>query len=444
MNHQQASQQHAQQYAQQHEQAGQDTVTMPFATSMMDEPVSWQFSAHSNNHWALIGGSGSGKTTACKLLLSQLLESSDDIQIHILDFHGEYQDFQQAYRGQRIRGEQSGIPFSLLANPRNIIADIQLKNLLNDFLWAGSQMGNRQVAKLEKLLQELTHGSKTPSNLELRRALDALPDDSFGDHLACIKLLLRSDQPVPFTKSLIVHDLKAFDDIPESRAFYAISLLRYLKNLQMMDSQRPVVIVFEEAKLLMRAKGSAPLERFFSESRKLNMAGVFINQELTSTPGFVIDNVDHQLLPGGNGRAQYSYQKQQQQVILNSFCLPEPAMIPAYETVKADTGFDPHDKIDEPPASAPDQPRASQPPVDEVTGSVCNTDTESQVPVPAELPDVAASPATIELEESELAESESRVSEPAESEPVVSALLCFSSLLAAGTVVMLCAELFAG
>ncbi|TBX27257.1 hypothetical protein TK45_00445 [Bowmanella sp. JS7-9] len=155
-----------------------------------------------------------------------------------------------------IDAETTGLPFPLLRHLRGEAADIKVKSLSNDLQASSLVMGVHQIEALNQVL-EVAMASGIDDNLALKQFLTDHLDSKLRNHIADFLLLLRSNKQVEQNQpGLYIHDLSAFDELRISRALYAMCILRYSKNSQFKDASQAVMLVFDEAELLLEGRSN--------------------------------------------------------------------------------------------------------------------------------------------------------------------------------------------
>lgn len=119
------------------------------------ETVYWDPSRTISGHAILVGSSGVGKTHRLRYLINNLIATSRDVKIHILDVHG---DIAEASRNRVVFSEIT--EYGL--NPLEVITDPEfggVRRRINSFIdmikRSTSNLGPRQEAALRALLDDL-------------------------------------------------------------------------------------------------------------------------------------------------------------------------------------------------------------------------------------------------------------------------------------------------
>lgn len=246
---------------------------------LVSPPIEFHYQTMANNHIGIFGPSGSGKTTRVCEIIEQAVMLYPKLSWRIIDPHREMEKRLSHLNPTVINAESNGLPFELIKNLRGSAADIKVRSLSNDLQSASLSMGIHQIEELNKLL-EIAIASGIKNNLDLKQFLEDNLEPKLRNHIGEFLMLLRSSTVIDQNKpGVFIHELSAFDELPVCRALYAISLLRYSKNIQFEDASQPVVLVFDEAELLLEGRSNHALKRFIQESRKLNMAGIFVAQQ---------------------------------------------------------------------------------------------------------------------------------------------------------------------
>ncbi|MGL1956418.1 MAG: DUF87 domain-containing protein [Colwellia sp.] len=251
--------------------------TAPQVQTLADK---WQFSPYANNHIGIFGGTGSGKTTqACKII-TRAMSHSPNINWQYFDPTGEMAKRLAHLNPLVINVENNGLPMPLLNNLRGTAIDIKTNSLINDLQWSSLSMGPLQIEEL-KMLIEVAIKENITDNLVFKEFLVSNLAPKLKHHINDFLMLLRSNKTVSVHKpGVVIHDLSAFDESPTSRALYIVTSLRHTKNQQFNDNSQPCMKVFEEGPLLLNKHSKANMERFYAESRKLNIGSIFIGQEV--------------------------------------------------------------------------------------------------------------------------------------------------------------------
>ncbi len=262
-------------------------------------PLIWSPAPYANKHMVITGESGMGKSTWVKHWIGLMHNTANATpQVHIIDAHGEYAELSRQLSCCVVDVTEKGLPFSLVdtAHKSASAHDIAVKHLLEDMCWAGGNtLGVIQTAELEGMLNGLL-SQPDNSNQCVKRAILNAADKRIAKHLASLSLLLRADEPVDLDNvDVIVHNLSDFAELPDVAAMYSVMLLRYLKTRQKHHSGRETYLVLEEVPQLFRHKGGGDIERLFTECRKVNLAGVFVAQQIKSVPVSVMENAAHHM-----------------------------------------------------------------------------------------------------------------------------------------------------
>ncbi|WP_309086049.1 helicase HerA domain-containing protein [Chelativorans sp.] len=114
-----------------------------------------------NRHFAVVGTTGVGKSTAVSLLLRKALGSRPDLRVLILDPHNEFASSLPEY-AVRINTDSLELPFWLF----------RLEELL-EVLYRGREPVHEEVEILRELITSAKHIYRSPGNGLLRRGLDA-------------------------------------------------------------------------------------------------------------------------------------------------------------------------------------------------------------------------------------------------------------------------------
>lgn len=253
-------------------------------------------SEFSNSNQLISGGSGSGKSYLCNLILMQMLKENP--KVFFVDIGGSYKKLCENLDGQYIPlGVDATIslnPFDLAMGQETVTPE-KVKFLLGLIELMTKEDGENRLPKLEraeieKAIDEVYKKYKTPCLSNLRDLLLENSDpviQKYGKILSpwCGESLfgrfLDQKTNIQLNKPVVAFDLKGLESYPELQAVCLFIITDLVWREVQKDRTTKKFLVFDECwKLLKNESGIIFIEEVFRTFRKYMASAIAISQDM--------------------------------------------------------------------------------------------------------------------------------------------------------------------
>jgi conjugal transfer ATP-binding protein TraC len=253
-------------------------------------------SQNSNYNQLISGGSGSGKSFLCNLILMQMLKENP--QVFFVDIGGSYKKLSENLNGQYVPLSLDDTislnPFDLAVGEQTVSSS-KIKFLLGLVELMTKEDGDNRLPKLEravieKAIEELYREYKEPRLSNLR---DLLLKDSDPEIQKLGKILspwcgdtlfgkfLDRKTNIELNKPLVAFDLKGLESYPELQAVCLFLITDLVWREVQRNPGMKKFLVFDECwKLLKNESGIIFIEEVFRTFRKYNASAIAISQDI--------------------------------------------------------------------------------------------------------------------------------------------------------------------
>ncbi|OQW49805.1 MAG: hypothetical protein A4S09_03350 [Proteobacteria bacterium SG_bin7] len=253
-------------------------------------------SEFSNSNQLISGGSGSGKSYLCNLILMQMLKENP--KVFFVDIGGSYKKLCENLDGQYI---PLGVDASISLNPfdlvegQNEVTPEKIKFLLGLIELMTKEDGENRLPKLEraeieKAIGEVYKKHTTPRLSNLRDLLLESTDPTIqkygkiltpwcGDSL--FGRFLDRKTSIELNKPVVAFDLKGLESYPELQAVCLFIITDLVWREVQKDRTTKKFLVFDECwKLLKNESGIVFIEEVFRTFRKYMASAIAISQDM--------------------------------------------------------------------------------------------------------------------------------------------------------------------
>lgn len=249
-----------------------------------------------NSNQLISGGSGSGKSYLCNLLLMQMLKENP--KVFFVDIGGSYKKLCENLDGQYIPlGADLDIslnPFDLV-DPNAPVPPEKIKFLLGLVELMTKEdheprLPKLERAEIEKAIAEVYREHKTPRLTHLRDILLKNEDEAIrkygkilnpwcGDSLFGKFLDRRTN--IELQRSVVAFDLKGLENYPDLQAVCLFIITDLVWREVQKDRSTKKFLVFDECwKLLKSDSGIIFIEEVYRTFRKYNASAIAISQDV--------------------------------------------------------------------------------------------------------------------------------------------------------------------
>jgi conjugal transfer ATP-binding protein TraC len=249
-----------------------------------------------NANQIISGGSGSGKSYLCNLLLMQMLKENP--KVFFVDIGGSYKKLCENLDGQYIPlGADLGLsvnPFDLV-DPAAPVPPAKVKFLLGlvEIMTKEDhepRLPKLERAEIEKAIADVYRQEKLPRLSHLREILLANPDPSiqrYGKILGpwCGDSLFGKflDQPtnIELNRPVVAFDLKGLENYPDLQSVCLFIITDLVWREVQKDRSTKKFLVFDECwKLLKNESGIIFIEEVYRTFRKYKASAIAISQDI--------------------------------------------------------------------------------------------------------------------------------------------------------------------
>lgn len=249
-----------------------------------------------NSNQLVSGGSGSGKSYLCNLLLMQMLKENP--KVFFVDIGGSYKKLCENLDGQYIPlGADLGIslnPFDLV-DPKSPVPPEKIKFLLGLVEIMTKEDHEQRLPKLEraeieKAISDVYENEKSPRLSHLRDRLLQNPDPNLqkygkilgpwcGDSL--FGKFLDQKTNIELSRPIVAFDLKGLENYPELQAVCLFIITDLVWREIQKDRSTKKFLVFDECwKLLKNESGIVFIEEVYRTFRKYKASAIAISQDI--------------------------------------------------------------------------------------------------------------------------------------------------------------------
>ncbi len=253
-------------------------------------------SEFSNSNQLISGGSGSGKSYLCNLILMQMLKENP--KVFFVDIGGSYKKLCENLDGQYI---PLGVDATISLNPFDLavgqtaVTPEKVKFLLGLIELMTKEDGENRLPKLEraeieKAIDEVYKKYSAPKLSNLRDLLLESSDPAIqkygkilspwcGDSL--FGRFLDQKTNIELNKSVVAFDLKGLESYPELQAVCLFIITDLVWREVQKDRTTKKFLVFDECwKLLKNESGIVFIEEVFRTFRKYMASAIAISQDM--------------------------------------------------------------------------------------------------------------------------------------------------------------------